>query len=98
MLKFNGPNPQGPKVQMGSKVVIVGDQQGNEKDIVGEVAGLSVSIPNLITHVRVVLEDGRITTMEVQSLIVHVADVFRSAPNIFAGIGRFFTNLFRKRK
>jgi hypothetical protein len=98
MLKFNGPNPQGPKVQLGSRVVIVGNQQGNPTDIVGEVAGLSVSIPNLITHVKVVLADGKITTMEVQSLIVQVATVWRSAPNLWQWIGKGISDLFRKKK
>lgn len=97
MLKFQGIDKNGPLVRLNDRVVIP-QQFGNETELIGEVVGLSVSTKNLITHVRVVLADGSISIMEVQSLIVHVADVFRSAPNIFREVGRFFSNLFRKRK
>ncbi len=97
MLKFQGIDPKGPKVQLGSKVVIP-QQVGNDTEIIGEVAALSVTIPNFILAVTVTLADGKVTVMEVQHLIVKAQDVFRSAPNIFRKVSRFFTKLFKRKR
>ncbi len=97
MLKFQGIDPKGPKVQLGTKVVIP-QQVGNDTELIGEVAALSVTIPNFILAVTVTLADGRITTMEVQNLVVKAHAVWKSSPNVFKAIGKFFTDLFRKRK
>jgi hypothetical protein len=97
MLKFQGIDKSGPKVQLGTKVVIPA-QVGQPTELIGEVAALSVTIPNFILAVTVTFADGRVTTIEVQNLIVKAHAVWRSAPNIFKAVGNFFTDLFKRKK
>ena len=97
MLKFQGIDPKGPKVQLGTKVVIP-QQVGNDTELIGEVAALSVTIPNFILAVKGTLADGRITTMEVQNLVVKAHAVWKSAPNLWQWIGKGISNLFKRKR
>lgn len=101
MKKVNGipvpnPHPQTPP-KVGDKVKI---SSGEFAGMIGEVVELSKEVNNLITKVKVVMEDNKIEYIETKTVILEAWDLVEKIvkSNVFQRFWNWVKGIFKKKK